>query len=248
MGAVLETRLGDHATTREVLVGPEAEVEVRLDLLRFFRQASEPDRSVRVRIPDLRESALQEERGLQQAELQPTSDHLAEEPGLVEGTPLGLVNHDGAVPEEVHDDPLVGRADRAMAGRKGLPDVVVGQVALLVDEAQEEGLADRGRFLGAFQELRQVEHGPFAQRPDPVLARRLLRGASPRVHLEVDRAAPGFHDVSPLPQIPVDEVEDLERRNRGAGRPEEVPCGNGPASASHLEAFRFDQVYGLQEV
>src|SRR5213080_802427 len=88
VGAVLETRLGDHASTCEVLVGPEAEVEVRLDLLRFFRQASEPDRSVRVRITDLRESALQEERGLQQAELQPTSDHLAEEPGLMEGTPL----------------------------------------------------------------------------------------------------------------------------------------------------------------
>src|SRR5436190_1898901 len=152
------------------------------------------------------------------------------------------------VPEEVHDDPLVGRADRAIAGRKGLPDVVVGQVALLVDEAQEEGLADRGRFLGAFQELRQVEHGPFAQRPDPVLARRLLRGAAPRVHLEVDRATPGFYDVSPLPQIPVDEVEDLERRNRGAGRPKEVPCGNGPASASYLEAFRLDEVHGLQQV
>src|SRR3989441_3790048 len=93
VGAVLETRLGDHATTREVLVGPEAEVEVGLDLLRFFRQASEPDRSVRIRIPDLRKSALQEERGLQQAELQPTSDHLAEEAGLVQGPPLGLVTH-----------------------------------------------------------------------------------------------------------------------------------------------------------
>src|SRR5438552_12636481 len=33
VGAVLETRLGDHASTCEVLVGPEAEVEVRLDLL-----------------------------------------------------------------------------------------------------------------------------------------------------------------------------------------------------------------------
>src|SRR5438094_36377 len=112
----------------------------------------------------------------------------------------------------------------------------------------EAGLADRGRFRGAFQELRQVEHGPFAQRPDPVLARRLLRGAAPRVHLEVDRAAPGFYDVSPLPQIPVDEVEDLERRNRGAGRPKEVPCGNGPASAPHLEAFRLDEVHRLQQV
>src|SRR5437773_11859336 len=74
VGAVLETRLGDHATSREVLVGPEAKVEVRLDLLRFFRQAREPDRSVRVRIPDLRESAFEEERGLQQAELQARSE------------------------------------------------------------------------------------------------------------------------------------------------------------------------------
>src|SRR5947207_12933045 len=92
VGAVLETRLGDHATTREVLVGPEAEVEVRLDLLRFFRQESEPDRSVRVRITDLRESALQEERGLQEAELQETSEPISEEPGSLEGSRMGLVN------------------------------------------------------------------------------------------------------------------------------------------------------------
>src|SRR5438046_9453523 len=90
VGAVLEARLGDHATTREVLVGPEAEVEVRLDLLRFFRQASEPDRSVRVRITDLRDCALQQARGLAGYELQETSDHLAEDPGLQAGTPCGL--------------------------------------------------------------------------------------------------------------------------------------------------------------
>src|SRR5438445_10759016 len=89
VGAVLETRLGDHATTGEVLVGPEAEVEVGLDPLRFFRQASVADRSIRIRIPDLCEPALQEERGLQQAELQPTSYHFAAEPGLVEATPSG---------------------------------------------------------------------------------------------------------------------------------------------------------------
>src|SRR6267143_3065269 len=126
-----------------------------------------------------------------------------------------------------------------MAARMGLPDAVVGAVALLVHEAQEEGLADRRRFFGAFQEFRQIEHGPLAQGTDPILARRLLRSASARIHLEIDRAAPRFNDVSALPQVSVDEVSDLERRNRGARGAKEVPCGNGPPPTSHLEAFLF---------
>src|SRR5256885_9225939 len=163
VGTVLEARLGDHTATRQVLVCAKAEVEVRLDRLRFLRETCEPDGPVRVRIADLRESSLQEVCGLQEAELQPTSDHLAEKPGLMEGTSLRLVDHDGAVSEEVHNDPFLRRAHRPMAAGVRLPDAIIGEVALLVDEAQQQGLADRGRFFGTRQELRQVEHGPLAQ-------------------------------------------------------------------------------------
>src|SRR2546430_17331197 len=110
----------------------------------------------------------------------------------MEGTSLRLVDPDGAVSEERPNGPFLRRAHRPMAAGVGLPDAIIGEVALLVDEAQQQGLADRGRFFGARQELRQVEHGPLAQGADPVLARRLFRGPSPRLHLEVTLALPRF--------------------------------------------------------
>src|SRR3546814_5797787 len=76
----------------------------------------------------------------------------------------------------VHTCALPILANRPMASGMCLPHAVVREVALFVDEAEEERLAHRGGFLRAAEQFREIEHGPLAQRPDPVLARGLQIG------------------------------------------------------------------------
>src|SRR6266571_4033584 len=219
VGAVLEAGLRDHAAAREVLIRLQAEFEVRLNRLRLLDEPRQSDRTVRVRVPHLDESGLRQVRRFEEAELQPASDDLPEEPGVVERFRLDLINHNRAVPEKVDDDPGLPEGPRWMTARVRLPDAVVRQVALLVHEAEEERLPDRRRFLRPPEEFREVEHRAFAQRSHPILARGLLRRAAPGIHLEIDRSPSGLDDVAAGPQVPVHEVANLERVRRGVPPP-----------------------------
>src|SRR5437870_11610636 len=104
VGAVLEAGLRDDAAAREILVRLQAEFEVGLDRLRLLDEPRKSDRAVRGRAPHLDDLRLQPRRRLEEAELQPSSDDLPEETGVVERFRLDLVDHDRAVPEKVDDD------------------------------------------------------------------------------------------------------------------------------------------------
>src|SRR5437879_10128535 len=94
MGAVLEAGLRDDAAAREILVRLQSEFEVGLNRLRLLDEPRESDRTVRVRVPHFNEPGLQQVRRLEEAELQPTSDDLPEETGVVERLRLDLIDHD----------------------------------------------------------------------------------------------------------------------------------------------------------
>src|SRR5207247_2767867 len=158
------------------------------------------------------------------------------------GLRLALVDDDRAVSKEVHDDPSLRPLARPVSPRMGLPHAIVRQVALLVDEAEQERLADGRRLVRAIEELREIERRPLAQGPHPVAARRLAGSAAPRVYLEVHGPGARLDHVSPLPQVPVDEVPDLERVDRGARGAEELPGGDRTALPADGEAVRLDEV------
>src|SRR5437867_8034905 len=216
VGAVLEAGLRDHAAAREILVCLKAEFEIGLKRLRLLDEPRESDRTVRVRVPHFDEPGFQQVRRLEEAELQATSDDLAEETAVVERLRLDLINHDRAVPEKVDDHLGLPERGRRMTARVRLPDAIVRQIALFVHEPEEERLPDRRRVLRPSEEFRQVEDRALAQRPHPIFARRLLRRAAPRIHLEIDGSAAGFDDVTAGPQVPVHQVANLERGHRGA--------------------------------
>src|SRR6266516_2537321 len=248
VGSVLEARLRDHPARDEILVGPEAQLEIRLHRLRLLDEAREADRPVRLAVPHLDETFLRQVRGLQEAQLKSPSDHLPEEPRGVQGLRLALVDDDRAVSEEVHDDPPLRPLARPVPPRMRLPHAVIRHVALLVDEAEQERLPDARRLLCAFEELREIEHRPFAQGPHPVAARRLPRGAATRIHLEVDGPPARLHHVSSLPQVAVDEVPDLERIDRRARGAEQLPGGHRAAFPADGETIRLDEVDRLEEI
>src|SRR5438128_710168 len=248
VGAVLEAGLRDDAAAREILVRLQAEFEVGLNRLRLLDEPRKSDRAVRLRVPHFDEPGLRQVRRPAEAELQPTSDDLPEETGLVERPRLGLIDHDRAVPEKVNDDLGLPEGGRWMTARVRLPDAVVGQIALFVHEPEEERLPHRRRFLRPPDEFRQVEHRAFAQRSHPIFARRLLRRAAPRIHLKIEGSAAGLDDVAAGPQVAVHEVPNLERGRRGARRPEQLPGGHRPPPASHLEPASLDEVHRLQEI
>src|SRR2546427_10821368 len=225
VGAVLEAGLRNDAAAREILVRLQAEFEVGLNRLRLLDEPRKSDRTVRLRVPHFDEPGLQQVRRLEEAELQPTSDDLPEETGVVERLRLGLVDHDRAVPEKVDDDLGLPEGDRWMTARVRLPDAVVGQIALFVHEPEEERLPNRRRFLRPSEEFRQVEHRAFAQRSHPIFARRLLRRAAPRIHLKIEGSAAGLDDVAAGPEIAVHEVPNLERGDRSARGSEQLPGG-----------------------
>src|SRR3989442_4466155 len=210
VGAVLEAGLRDDAASREILVRLQAEFEVGLNGVRLLDEPRESDRTVRVRVPNFDEPGLQQVRRLEEAELQPTSDDLPEETGVVERFRLDLVDHDRAIPEKVDDDFRLPQGGRRMTARVRLPDAVVRQIALLVHEPEEERLPDRRRFVRPPEEFRQVEHRALAQRSHPILARRLLRCAAPRIHLEIDGSAAGFADGPTAPQVSLHRVRSIK--------------------------------------
>src|SRR2546426_3546305 len=248
VGAVLEAGLRDDAAAREILVRLQAEFEVRLDRLRLLDEPRKSDRTVRVRVPYFDEPGLQQVRRLEEAELQPTPDDLPEETGVVERLRLDLIDHDRAVPEKVDDDLGLPEGGRWMPAGVCLPDAVVRQIALFIHEPEEERLPDRRRFLRPPEEFRQVEHRTFAQRSHPIFARRLLRRAAPRIHLEIEGSAAGLDDVAAGPQVAVHEVANLERGHRSTRGPEQLPGGHRPPAASHLEPASLDEVHRLQEI
>src|SRR5712691_834070 len=248
VGAVLEARLRDHAASREVLVRAEAEFEVGLDRLCFLDEAGEPDGPVCLRIPDLNDSGFQEECGLEEAQLESPTDDLSEEAGGVECARFRLVDHDGAVAQEMHHDAILGQDDRAMSTRPGLANAVIRQVTFFVHEAEEEGLAHALGLFRSSEQFGEIEDRALAQRSYPVLARGLLRRAAAGVHLEVDGTVTGLDDVPSLPQVAVHKVANLERRDRDACGTEELSRGHAPVVASDLEAFRLDEVHGLEEI
>src|SRR5256886_11831199 len=248
VGAVLEAGLRDHAAAREILVCLKAEFEIGLKRLRLLDEPRESDRTVRVRVPHFDEPGLQQVRRLEEAELQATSDDLPEETGVVERLRLDLINHDRAVPGEVDDHLGLPQRGRRMTARVRLPDAIVRQIALFVHEPEEERLPDRRCVLRPTEEFRQVEDRALAQRPHPIFARRLLRRAAPRIHLEIDGSAAGFDDVTAGPQVPVHQVANLERGHRGARGPEQFPGGHRPPAASHLEPASLDEIHRLQEI
>src|SRR3989449_5899294 len=129
VGAVLEAGLRDDAAAREILVRLQAEFEVGLDRLCLLDEPRKSDRPVRVRVPHLDEPGLQQVRRLEEAELQPSSDDLPEETGIVEGLRLDLIDHDRAVPEKVDDDLGLPEGSRRMTARVRLPDAVIRQIA-----------------------------------------------------------------------------------------------------------------------
>src|SRR2546428_12515445 len=135
-----------------------------------------------------------------------------------------------------------------MAARLGLSHAVIRQVALFVDQAQEKRLTHRRCLVRPVEEFRQVEHRPLAQRPDPILARSLIRGASPRVDLKIDGAVAGFDDVTPRAEVSIDEVSDLEGVHPRVRRAEQLPDRHGPAPTANLEAPRLDEVHRFQEI
>src|SRR3989442_2436079 len=104
MGAVLEAGLRDDASAREILVRLQAEFEVGLNRLRLLDEPRKSDRTVPLRVPHFDEPGLQQVRRLEEAELQPTSDDLPEETGVVERLRLHLVDHDRAVSATVAED------------------------------------------------------------------------------------------------------------------------------------------------
>src|SRR5213594_645356 len=248
VGAVLEAGLRDDAAAREILVRLQAEFEVGLDRLRLLDEPRKSDRPVRVRVPHLDELGLQQVRRLEEAELQPAADDLAEETGVVEGLRLDLVDYDCAVPEKVDDDLGLPEGSRRMTARVRLPDAVIRQIALFVHEPEEERLPDRRSFLRPPEEFGQVEHRAFAQRAHPIFARRLLRRAAPRIYLEIDGSAAGLDDVAAGPQVPVHQVTNLERGHRGARGPEQLAGGHRPPATSHLEPASLDEIHRLQEI
>src|SRR2546428_4494651 len=138
MGAVLEAGLRDDASAREILVRLQSEFEVGLNRLRLLDEPRESDRTVRVRVPHLNEPGLQQLRRLEEAELQPTSDDLPEETGIVEGLRLDLVDHDRAVPEKGDDDLGLPEGRRRMTARVRLPDAVIRQIDPFVHRPEKE--------------------------------------------------------------------------------------------------------------
>src|SRR5207247_10564892 len=136
----------------------------------------------------------------QEAELKPATDHLPEEPGVVERSRLDLIDHDRAVPEKVDNDVRFPEGRGLMAARVRLSDAVVRQIALLIHKAEEERLPDRGRFLCSPEEFRQIEHRALAQRAHPILARRLLRCGASRGRLEIDGSLSACDGVAAGPR------------------------------------------------
>src|SRR3989442_9087716 len=148
----------------------------------------------------------------------------------------------------MHDDPSFRPLARPVPTGMRLPHAVVRQVALLVDEAEQERLPDARRLLRAFEELREIEHRPFAQGPHPEAARRLAGSAAARIHLEVDRPAARLDHVPSLPQVAVDEVPDLERFDRGTRGAEQFPGAHRAAFPADGETVRLDEVDRLEEI
>ena len=246
--AVLETGLRDHPAARQVLVRLEAQLEVRLDRLRLLDEPRQADRTVRVRVPHFDETGFQQVRGLEEAELQPPADDLSEEPGFVERLRLDLIDHDRPITEEMHDDVDLPEGGRLVAARMRFADAIIRQVALLVHEAEQERLPDRGRLLRAPEKFRQIEHGALAQGAHPILARGLLRRAAARIHLEIDGAAAGLDDVAARSQIPVHEVSDLEGVDRCTGGSEQFSGGDRPSASPDVEAPSLDEIHRFQEI
>src|SRR2546427_11372607 len=110
-----------------------------------------------------------------------------------------------------------------MAARLGLSHAVIRQVALFVDQAQEKRLTHRRCLVRPVEEFRQVEHRPLAQRPHPILARSLLRGASPRVDLKIVGPGTGLEDVNPPADVTRGEASDLEGAEHPARRAKQLP-------------------------
>src|SRR2546422_141334 len=248
MGAVLETGLRDHPAARQVLVRLEAQLEVRLDRLRLLDEPRQSDRPIRVRVAHFDETGFQQVRRLEEAELQPPADDLPEEAGVVERLRLDLIDHDRPVAEEMHDDIGLPEGRGLVPARMRLADAVVRQIALFAHEAEQERLADRGRFVRAPEEFRQVEDGTLAQGAHPIFARGLLRRAPTGIYLEIDGAAAGLDDVAARSQIPIHEVSDLEGVDRRARGSEQFSRRDRPSVTADFEAASLDEGHRLQEI